>query len=121
MTGVNYQTQITWVIIGFGIHGMFADAIYSPMYALCAYVYPTEVRATGTAAALAVGRVGGTLSSFIGAAVISAGGVSGYLSLLGGGMAAAGFALLFLRRHIPARRLDKSALRVGLPQLGVSE
>ncbi|MDR8402161.1 MFS transporter [Paraburkholderia sp. USG1] len=115
MTGLHYQTQIMWLIIGFGIHGTFLNAMYSPMYALCAYVYPTEVRATGTSAALAVGRGGGVLSSFIGAAVIGTGGTSGFLCLLGGGMAAAGIALLFVRRHIPARSVDEPVIGLAIP------
>ena len=41
------------LIFGLGVHGMFVNAVQSTMYALCAYVYPTSVRATGTASALA--------------------------------------------------------------------
>jgi AAHS family 4-hydroxybenzoate transporter-like MFS transporter len=74
------------------------------MYALCAYVYPTSVRATGTASALAFGRVGAILSAFAGAAVITAGGASGYLLMLGAAMVMVLIALAVVRRHIPAAR-----------------
>ena len=72
------------------------------MYALCAYVYPTAVRATGTASALAFGRLGAILSAFAGAAVITAGGASAYLIMLGGAMVLVFVALSLVRRHIPA-------------------
>jgi AAHS family 4-hydroxybenzoate transporter-like MFS transporter len=83
------------------LQGVFVNAVQSTMYALCAYVYPTVVRATGTASALAFGRIGAILSSFVGAAVITAGGASAYLTLLGSAMAATLVALMTVRRHIP--------------------
>ena len=67
-----------------------------------------------TATALAFGRVGGVLSAFIGAAVITQGGPSSYLALLGGSMAAAGVALLLVRRHIP--RVSPSAREASAGQ-----
>ena len=89
------------LIIGFGVHGLFVNAVQSTMYALCAYVYPTAVRATGTASALAFGRLGAILSAFAGAAVITAGGASTYLFMLGGAMVLVFVALSLVRRHIP--------------------
>jgi AAHS family 4-hydroxybenzoate transporter-like MFS transporter len=89
------------MIVGFGVHGLFVNAVQSTMYALCAYVYPTAVRATGTASALAFGRLGAILSAFAGAAVITAGGASTYLFMLGGAMVLVLAALSLVRRHIP--------------------
>ena len=79
----------------------FVNAVQSTMYALCAYVYPTSVRATGTASALAFGRIGAITSAFAGAAVITAGGASSYLLMLGGAMAVVLIALALVKRHIP--------------------
>lgn len=90
------------LIVGLGVHGMFVNAVQSTMYALCAYVYPTAVRATGTASALAFGRLGAILSAFVGAAVITAGGAAAYLTMLGGAMILVFVALTVVRRHIPA-------------------
>jgi AAHS family 4-hydroxybenzoate transporter-like MFS transporter len=90
------------LISGFAVHGLFVNAVQSTMYALCAYVYPTAVRATGTASALAFGRLGAILSAFAGAAVITAGGASAYLMMLGSAMLVVFIALLMVRRHIPA-------------------
>jgi AAHS family 4-hydroxybenzoate transporter-like MFS transporter len=81
MQGINFSAHAGWLIVGLGIHGMFVNAVQATMYALCAYVYPTEVRATGTATALSLGRFGAILSSFAGAAVITAGGRYGLLGL----------------------------------------
>jgi AAHS family 4-hydroxybenzoate transporter-like MFS transporter len=76
------------------------------MYALCAFVYPTSVRATGTASALAFGRLGAILSAFAGAVVITAGGANAYLSMLGTAMVVVLVALLIVQRHIP--KLEKA-------------
>ena len=95
------------LIAGFGLQGFFANAVQSTMYAVCAYVYPTTVRATGTASALAFGRLGAILSAFIGAAVITAGGAAGYLTMLGLAMAGVAVALATLGRHIPSQRASQ--------------
>jgi hypothetical protein len=72
------QNHTTLLILGLGVHGLFVNAVQSTMFALCAYVYPTAIRATGAASALA--------SGYLGAAVITAGESSGFLLLLGGAM-----------------------------------
>ena len=92
------------LIVGLGVHGLFVNAVQSTMYALCAYVYPTAVRATGTASALAFGRFGAILSAFAGAVVITSGGASAYLMMLGGAMILVFVALAAVRRHIPTPR-----------------
>jgi AAHS family 4-hydroxybenzoate transporter-like MFS transporter len=89
------------LIFGLGVHGLFVNAVQSTMYALCAYVYPTSVRATGTASALAFGRIGAITSGFAGAAVITTGGAFSYLLMLGAAMAVVLIALLAVRQHIP--------------------
>ncbi|MEB0042978.1 hypothetical protein QN380_21245 [Pseudomonas sp. MH10] len=104
MLGLDISHNAGLVIAGFGIHGFFVNAVQTSLYGLCAYVYPTEVRATGMATALAFGRMGGILSAFIGAAVITFGGLSGYLVMLGAGMAAAVIALLLVRSHLPGKK-----------------
>ncbi|WP_321845562.1 MFS transporter [Paraburkholderia bannensis] len=100
--GVGATQHTGWLIAGLGLHGLFVNAVQSTLYALCAFVYPTSVRATGTASALAFGRIGAILSAFAGAAVITAGGAFAYLLMLGAAMAAVLIALAVVRRHIPA-------------------
>ncbi len=103
MLKLNVQQDTSLLVFGFGVHGLFVNAVQSTMYALCAFVYPTGVRATGTASALAFGRLGAILSAFVGATVITLGGAHGYLMMLGTVMVFALIALLLLRRHIPAQ------------------
>ncbi|MEO5738662.1 MAG: MFS transporter [Variovorax sp.] len=104
---VNASQSTSLLIFGLGIHGLFVNAVQSTMYALCAFVYPTSVRATGTASALAFGRLGAISSAFAGAVVITTGGATAYLSMLGSAMVVVLIALLIVKRHIP--RLAKAA------------
>ncbi len=96
--------QTVVLIVGLGIHGLCVNAVQSTLYAVAAHVYPTAIRATGTASALAFGRLGAILSAFVGAAVISAAGAGSYLTVLGSAMLGAGLLLLLLSNHIPMRR-----------------
>ena len=95
-------TNTNLVILGLGLHGLFVNAAQTTMFALSAHVYPTNVRATGTASAMAFGRLGAILSAFAGAAIISAGGAEAYFGMLGVAMAGVMIALLMVRNHIPA-------------------
>ena len=89
------------LIVGLGLHGFFVNAVQSTLYAVAAYVYPTAIRATGTAFALSFGRLGAVLSAVVGAAFISAAGPGSYLDVLGFAMLGAALFLLMLRHHIP--------------------
>lgn len=85
---------------GLGFHGLFVTALQCALFALCAHMYPTLIRTTGAASAMAFGRVGAFVSSFAGAAMITAGGASAYLNLLGGSMIVAVLGLAMVRGHI---------------------
>ena len=78
LIGVNPTQSTNLLIFGVGVHGLFVTTVQCIIYSLCANVYPTNIRATGTAATLAFGRLGAILSAFAGAAVITAGGASRY-------------------------------------------
>ncbi|MGN5351111.1 MFS transporter [Ralstonia sp. L16] len=101
LQGVDAKLNTNLLIVGLGLHGLFVNAVQSTMYALCAYVYPTAVRATGTASAVAFGRLGAILSAFAGAMVITAGGSAAYLAMLGIVMLVVLAALLAMREQIP--------------------
>lgn len=101
LRSLDVASQTTLLVVGIGLHGLFVNAVQCTMYALCAYIYPTQVRATGTAAALAFGRLGAILSAFAGAMVITRGGASGYLAMLAAAMLFVFIALLLVRKHIP--------------------
>lgn len=95
---VTADTQI--FLLGLGLHGLFITALQCALYALCAHMYPTSIRVTGAAGALAFGRMGAILSSFVGAAMITAGGATAYLNLLGGSMIVTVVGLAMIRNHI---------------------
>jgi AAHS family 4-hydroxybenzoate transporter-like MFS transporter len=92
--------NIDLLIVGIGMHGLFVTTVQCIIYSLCANVYPTNIRATGTAATLAIGRLGAILSSFVGAAMITAGGAFSYFAMLGAAMVVAMFALWFVKNQI---------------------
>jgi AAHS family 4-hydroxybenzoate transporter-like MFS transporter len=92
----------TLLILGLGLHGLFVNGAQSTMFVLCAHVYPTNVRATGTASAMAFGRLGAILSAYAGAAIITAGGAEAYFGMLGIAMSGVLIALMIVRNHVPA-------------------
>ena len=101
LKGVDVRTDTDTFLLGLGVHGLFMNALQTTSYALCAHLYPTWMRATGTASALSFGRFGAILSSFVGASVITAGGANAYLNLLGGSMIISLVGLALIRNHIP--------------------
>ena len=94
------KAETTLLIIGFGLHGLFVNAVQSTLYAVSAFLYPTLIRARGTATALGVGRLGAISSAFAGAALITLGGSTAFLSVLGAAMLAVAIALLSIGKHI---------------------
>ena len=92
--------------LGFALHGLFANAVQTTMFALAAHVYPSEVRSSGIATAAAVGRAGAMLSSFTGAAIIQAGS-GAYLGALAASMAVTACGLAIVRHGIPGRVAQK--------------
>ena len=102
---VDISADTQTFLLGLGVHGLFIASLQCALYALCANMYPTAIRATGAAGALGFGRLGAILSSFVGAAMITAGGSTAYLNLLGGSMIVTVIALAMVRNHIkPARQ-----------------
>ena len=100
---VNVTASPETFLWGLGFHGLFVTALQCAMFALCAHIYPTEIRTTGAATAMAFGRVGAFVSAFAGAAMITAGGANAYLNLLGGSMLVTTLGLAMLRSHIGAK------------------
>ena len=93
--------NILVLVFGFGLHGLFVNAVQSTLYAVLAYAYPTSIRGKGTASAIAFGRIGGISSAFIAAAVISTTGPTRFLNVLAMSMLGVALFLVFLQRHIP--------------------
>jgi AAHS family 4-hydroxybenzoate transporter-like MFS transporter len=106
-------------IIGMlGVTGGLINAVQTTMYALAAQIYPTVVRATGVGSAMAIGRSGAILSSYIGAWALGAGGTSLFFLLIGSSMTICFIALAFIRRHIAgAERHPATAIRANTETL----
>ena len=87
-------------IVAITIHGLFANAVQSTMYALAAHIYPTRVRAGGMAAAVAIGRLGGVTSAFVGASLVQLG-PSNYFGAIAVTLTITMIALAVVTDHIP--------------------
>lgn len=102
----------TFLIAGLALNGLFANAVQTTMYALAAHVYPAEVRASGVASAAAIGRLGAMLSSFTGAAIITAG-AGVYWSALAVSLIVTAVGLKAMRNHFPGARAATSVRASG--------
>ena len=87
-------------ILAITIHGLFANAVQSTMYALAAHIYPTRVRAGGMAAAVAIGRLGGVTSAFVGASLVQLG-PSNYFGAIAVTLTVTMIGLAVVTDHIP--------------------
>ncbi|WP_182418944.1 MFS transporter [Bartonella sp. HY038] len=103
----NVSEHISLLLILLTVHGFFVNAVQSPLYALAAFLYPTQMRATGTATAAAFGRCGAILAGICGGFIA---GLTSYIWLLGFAMFGVFIALISLKNHIPAVRGTKSKL-----------
>jgi AAHS family 4-hydroxybenzoate transporter-like MFS transporter len=93
-------TSVIGLMIMFTITGGLLNAVQTTMYALAAHVYPTEIRGTGVGTAVAVGRIGNVLASYVGLYALNAGGPSGYFSTWVITMTLVLISLAIVRRHI---------------------
>lgn len=100
LMAVKPADNVNLIIAGVGLHGLFVTTVQCIIYSLCANVYPTNIRATGTAATLSVGRLGAILSAFVASAMITMGGAVSYFAMLGVSMAVVMVALWLVRNQI---------------------
>lgn len=87
--------------------GGLLNALQITLYALAAHVYPTVVRATGVGSAASVGRIGGLLSTFVGAWALDLAGPSAFFIVFAVAVAVTMVALALVGRHI--RRASRIA------------
>src|SRR4029450_9791123 len=99
----------------FVILGASLNAVQTTMYALAANVYPTEIRGTGIGTAVAVGRIGNVLASYVGNFALDEGGTSGYFLTFAITRVGAFISLAVVRRHIERTTGDAVGARVGAP------
>jgi AAHS family 4-hydroxybenzoate transporter-like MFS transporter len=83
------------------LSGALLNGVQTTMYALAAHVYPTEIRGTGVGAAVAFGRIGNSMASYVGNYSARVGGNAGYFSSWAVCMGLVFVSLALIRRHIP--------------------
>lgn len=97
----------TVVLIGMlAFTGGLMNAVTTTLYALAAHVYPTSVRATGVGSAVSVGRLGGILSTFVGAWALDLGGPATFFTVVAGAMVVVLVGLALVQRHVQPVRKD---------------
>jgi AAHS family 4-hydroxybenzoate transporter-like MFS transporter len=88
------------MIVMFVLLGGALNAVITTMYALAANVYPTEIRGTGIGTAVAMGRLGMVLASYVGNFALDIGGAPAYFSSFAVAMIIVFASLAMVRRHI---------------------
>jgi AAHS family 4-hydroxybenzoate transporter-like MFS transporter len=92
---------LIWLMTGIAAAGLGINALQIGMYAVSAHIYPTVCRSTGVGWALGVGRVGGILSAFFGAALFAQSGARGFFVGVACALVLAFVGVVLIRRHIP--------------------
>jgi AAHS family 4-hydroxybenzoate transporter-like MFS transporter len=92
------------IIVLLGVTGGLINGVQTTMYALAAHVYPTSIRATGVGTAVAVGRGGGVVSSYVGAWALEAGGSAAFFGTIGASMFVTFCSLAAVKKHVPGGR-----------------
>ena len=89
------------LIAMFAVTGGLLNAVQTTMYAVAAHVYPTDIRGTGVGTAVAVGRIGNVVASYVGAFALDRGGAPAFFAAWALAMAVVFASLALVRRHIP--------------------
>jgi len=88
------------LIAMFALTGGLLNAVQTTMYAVAAHVYPTDIRGTGVGTAVAVGRIGNVVASYVGAFALDSGGAPAFFAAWALAMAVVFASLALVRRHI---------------------
>jgi AAHS family 4-hydroxybenzoate transporter-like MFS transporter len=101
------------LILMFVLLGGTLNAVITTMYALAANVYPTEIRGTGIGTAVAMGRLGMVLASYVGSFALDSGGPPAYFSTFAIAMVILFASLALVRRHIERTTAGVGTLKAG--------
>jgi len=83
--------------------GGFINAVQTTMYALAAFVYPTEMRGAGVGWAVGFGRIGSIVSPLVGVYLLHAAGPHGFFAGFGVTMFLSLLCLAMIRKHMPPK------------------
>jgi AAHS family 4-hydroxybenzoate transporter-like MFS transporter len=101
------------LIVMFVVLGGTLNAVLTTMYALAANVYPTEIRGTGIGTAVAMGRLGMVIASYVGNFALDSGGPPAYFSTFAVAMIIVFGSLAIVRRHIESSTPTIAAASLG--------
>jgi AAHS family 4-hydroxybenzoate transporter-like MFS transporter len=93
-------TMPVWTMLV--LSGATINGLQVTLYALAAHVYPVGMRATGVGSAASFGRIGGVLSSYLGAWAIQSGGSSRFFVLIAAIVMTSGVAIAVVSRKVAA-------------------
>ena len=82
------------------LSGAMINGLQVTLYALAVHLYPVGMRATGVGSAASFGRIGGVLSSYLGAWAIQTGGSARFFLVTAAMLAVSGVAIALIRRHV---------------------
>jgi MFS transporter, AAHS family, 4-hydroxybenzoate transporter len=83
------------------LSGAMINGMQVTLYALAAHVYPVAMRATGVGWAASFGRIGGVLSSYVGAWAIQAGGSPRFFGIIAAILLVGFVGIALVKRHVP--------------------
>jgi AAHS family 4-hydroxybenzoate transporter-like MFS transporter len=99
----------TLLLTALFLQGGFINAVQTTMYALAAFVYPTEMRGAGVGWAVGFGRIGSIVSPLVGVYLMDAAGPHGFLGGFGITMTISLICLLSIRKHMPPKNATIAA------------
>lgn len=93
----------TSLLLAITLQGGLINGVQTTMYALAAFVYPTEMRGAGIGWAVGIGRLGSIVSPLFGIYLLDAAGPHGFFIGFAVTMALSLVSILLIRRHMPKR------------------
>jgi AAHS family 4-hydroxybenzoate transporter-like MFS transporter len=99
----------TTLLTALFFQGGFINAVQTTMYALAAFVYPTEMRGAGVGWAVGVGRIGSIVSPLVGVYLLHAAGAHGFFAGFGVTMLLSLLSLSLIRKHMPPKNATIAA------------
>ncbi len=108
---LNPALPTTSLLLAITLQGGLINGVQTTMYALAAFVYPTEMRGAGIGWAVGIGRLGSIVSPLFGIYLLDAAGPHGFFIGFAVTMALSLVSILLIRRHMPKRITAVAAVK----------
>ncbi len=108
---LNPALPTTALLVAITLQGGLINGVQTTMYALAAFVYPTEMRGAGIGWAVGIGRLGSIVSPLFGIYLLDAAGPHGFFIGFAVTMALSLLSILLIRRHMPKRITAVAAVK----------